>query len=182
MDRSARRCGIFHIGGSDYAKTETQLAMQIRSEVFDARVIECVVGVVGKHANRFVTVLVAGEVRRHSRSTVRDNAIQRRGIHEGSIWHIHGELAARLALVHAAQHDARTSPLCTAHAIAQHENDFTHFGACALQGFHAELSGGANGLPVGLRRFHLEQIITRLCRGFYAPQGRHRRAGWQFLP
>ena len=156
--------------------------MQIGGEVFDARIIKGIIGVIRKNTQSFVAMLITGEIRSHSGRAVRNDAIQRRGSDEGGIRHVHGEMAPRLALVHAAQHDASASALRAAQAIAEHEDNLAHLGACALQRLHPELAGRTNGLPVGLCRFHFKQVVAGGFRSGNAPQGGHRRAGRQFFP
>jgi len=64
--RVACGCGIEDIGRGHDAETLALGAVQVLAEVFDARVVEGVDGIVGEDAFFIVVVLVAAHISRHA--------------------------------------------------------------------------------------------------------------------
>ncbi len=126
VDRVCRRRRVGEIRGRDDAHPEAGAtrAPQQLADVLHPRVVEGIGRVVGEDAFLIVVGLAAGGVGGHPRRGIGDEGVQRRGHHEArDVQRVHREGCERLAVAHAAGHDAGGRPVRDAHPVTEQEDD-----------------------------------------------------------
>jgi hypothetical protein len=175
VDRVAGGRRVGDVGGRHDAHVETgpARASQQLAEVFDARVVERIGGVVGEDAGLVVGAFRAGDVGRHAGRRVRDERVERVRHHlPGDRHRVHGQGGADLAVGHAPRSDPGRAAMGRPHAVAEqqdHVAGIRHAGRTRLPGIDGEAR-----LRAGRARFGADEVRAGRIEGEPAL---HERAG-----